>query len=646
MYQVSEEYIEALKKPAKLRRLKGKIGSLNFTQENIISGSFIIDNKCSEDDQVKIGSVYIGQLTAVFTGIDLTGEWYKKKITASEGLQLEDESWEDIPLGVWHVAEAIRGDDGIHVTAYDNMTKFDKKFRLSTYKGYPYDFLYLICDKCNVQLAQTEEEIKSLPNGTLGMVLYPENDIDTYRDLLGWVAQALGCFATIDRQGKLVLRKYKFDVDDVIETTDRYRGSTYADFFTYYTEISLTKIKTGEVISDFEGYDGLTYELGANPLLQKVSEGNTGPLLNILGGLSAIAYTPFKVYRSGCPAYDLGDVVEFPGGNGNDAIGCIMSYQYNYHVEYVIEGFGSNPELNGVKSKEEKQISGLMKSNAVGNQIQYYPYTNVSPYTIHDEYTEIIYFRFGSVEDTVVTFHAEIKLNATAAEEAETVIGNIKYILNNNEVSYTPKETWIEGTHLLHLMYYINVEADKLNILSVRMNTDGQIDINRLDIQACVYGQGLAKADKWDGYILCEDEITPVSFGTTPATVVGFSEQLTAETDIPLGDEYEESIYPVSFGTTPETVIGFEEELYVNKHRLRDYTWGQVRNQVFPAWDEYRENLAYARYDLVYVMDGNNRTEYRCICADGETTTGPFDPTKWEVRTYNTWGDIYYLCAW
>lgn len=583
MYQVSEAYLEALKKPVKIRRLRGKIGSVNFTQDNIISGSFIIDNRCSDDDQVQIGSVYVGQLTAVFTNVEVTG-WYKKKITVSEGLQLEGGTWEDVPLGVWYVAEAVKGDDGIHVTAYDNMTKFDKKFKLQTHSGKAYDFLYLICDKCNVQLAQTEEEIKSLPNGNMNLVLYPENDIDTYRDLLGWVAQTIGCFATIDREGKLSIRHYKSEVDDVMEATDRWRGSTYSDFFSYYTEISLVKIKTGDVISDFEGYDGLTYELGANPLLQKVSEGNTGPLLNILGGLSAIAYTPFKVYRSGCPAYDLGDVVEFDGGNGNGAIGCIMSYQYNYHVEYVIEGFGSNPEMNGVKSKEEKQISGLLRSNSVGNQIQYYPYTNASPYTIRSDYKEIIYFRFGSVEDTVVTFNAEIKLDATAAEDVEKVIGNIKYLFNQNELSYQPKETWIEGTHLLHLLYYINVESNKLNVLSVRMNTDGQINIDRLDIQACIYGQGLARADKWDGYISCEDEIAPITFSTAPEPIA-FAEELSYSTTSPHEIECADSVNVIPFSTAP-VPVPFEEALYVNKGRLKDLTWGEVEDM---TWGEVVE---------------------------------------------------------
>ena len=55
----------------------------------------------------------------------------------------------------------------------------------------------------------TQAEVDALPNGTESLSLYTENDIETWQDFIFWVAQATGTFATMDRQGKLVLRKYE-----------------------------------------------------------------------------------------------------------------------------------------------------------------------------------------------------------------------------------------------------------------------------------------------------------------------------------------------------------------------------------------------------------------------------------------------------
>lgn len=582
MYGVSSAYLEALKKPSKTRRLNGTVGSTSFTDADIVSQSLMIDNKCSEGDQAQIGTVYMGQLSVVFTHIDFpAGEWAQKNITLSESLLLEDGTWEAVPLGTFHVVEANKADDGIHVTAYDNMDKFDKSFTLTSTIGTAYDLVHLICINCGVQMAQTENEIKALPNGTMGFVLNVENDISTYRDLLGWVAQAVGCFATIDRQGKLELRQYGTEIVDFIEPSDRWRGSMFSDFISRYTSVSIVQREKGNVVVKGDEGIGLNYELGANPLMQGISLDL--PLENILGALRDIDSTPFTVYRSGCPAYDLGDRVVFPGGYAHGCEGCIMSYEYNYHVEYKIEAYGMNPALIGAKTKEEKQIDGLMKSNSIANAIQYYLFTNAAPYTIQNTYKDIIKIRFGANKDTIAMFQAEIKLNASVGEEEiESIIGNIRYLYNGTEMDYHPVETWIEGKHLLHLLYFFSVEGSTLNNLVVQLNTDGLININRLDINASVSGQGLVATDAWDGIIEAEDKFSLIPFENEP-TVVSFSENVSLRLQNIIPFNVTDEIEDADLETGPKDVDGYTDAVYLNKGRLRDLTWGTVRGYEWTA---------------------------------------------------------------
>lgn len=589
MYEVSQAYMDALLQPFKVRRLTGTIGAVPFDDGNLVRGAFVVDNQCSEGTEVKIGSVYIGQLQAVFDGIDLTGEWYDKEIRVSEGLRLLDgETYEDVPLGVYHVIEANHAEDGVHVTAYDNMHLLDKSFTLSTTAGTVWDYLLLIASDCGITLGQTEEQIRTLPNGTRAFVLYSENDIETYRDLLSWVAQTCACFATADRQGRIVLRQYGGEAVDAIGISQRWRGASFSDFETYYTGVSVVRLADGTTeYLGAEVDDGLTYNLGSNPLLQGITD-LTPVLREILTGIEAIRYTPFSIDRSGCPAYDLGDAVTFPGGIGRNVTGCIMLCDYTYHSSYTIEGFGANPALSGARSKEDKMIAGLMSRNEVSNSLQFYTFENIQPIEIGNEWKEIIRVRFGSLKSTIVTFQAEIQLTAeTTEEEVEQIIASLAYVYNGNELEYQPTETYIDGDHLLHLLYFFPVEGADINRLSVRMKSDGVISIPRLGIHAAVSGQGLVASTKWDGYIDMEDVVAEVErLATTPTQTDTYGTEVTADlvdvVVVRLSDDAEEA----ALGTVPGTIEPITGTVYINKERLSALTWGDVR---WYTWQDLKD---------------------------------------------------------
>ena len=66
MYSVSDEYKAAMKQQVQRFRMTGTAGDLSFSDENILSGSFHLTNQCSDDTNVSIGSVYIGELKVTF----------------------------------------------------------------------------------------------------------------------------------------------------------------------------------------------------------------------------------------------------------------------------------------------------------------------------------------------------------------------------------------------------------------------------------------------------------------------------------------------------------------------------------------------------------------------------------------------------
>ena len=185
------------------------------------------------------------------------------------GLGLGNGGYEYIPLGVFTVSSAKWSASGVEITAYDNMAKLDRSFASSNLSGTPYELLKLACTSCGLALNMRERDFRSLANGTRILSLYADNDINTWRDCVSWIAQALACNVFADREGKIVLRSYGQDVTDRIDTEHRFTGSTFGDYETRYTGLSVVDIEDQmTVYFSMEVDDGLTYNLGSNPFLQ------------------------------------------------------------------------------------------------------------------------------------------------------------------------------------------------------------------------------------------------------------------------------------------------------------------------------------------------------------------------------------------
>ena len=244
MYEVTDAYKAAMKQPVQRFRMTGTIGKYKFNDDNILSGSFHLTNQCSDDTNISIGSVYIGELKVTLTGIPFVrGTLDDLEIQPVLGLMIADGSFEDIPLGVFHVSAADWGTSGVAITAYDNMARFDKNAAVTEMgTSTLFHFLEAACRSCGVAMGMTDLEVEALPNGTEQLSFYSENDIETWRDVVSWCAQTAGCFATMDRAGRLVLKPYSDTPVDTIDMEHRFAGGKFSDFITRYTGASVVNI--------------------------------------------------------------------------------------------------------------------------------------------------------------------------------------------------------------------------------------------------------------------------------------------------------------------------------------------------------------------------------------------------------------------
>ncbi len=433
MYPVSEAFLRAVQENTRRYYWTGRITTKGgavypFGYEDIVKGSGYISAQCCGSTEIELGTVYAAEMgITLFSQIDrYTLE--DAQVELSYHLRIEGGSYEEVPMGIFEVSEANRTAHCLELKSYDRMLRFEKSFNGFESVGNAWAFLELCCKACGVEMENTQAEIEAMPNGRELLSIYPENDIETYRDVLYFVGQVLGGFFCINRAGRLELRKY--GRLPVMEVQGRHRfSSSFSDFITRYTAVSSTNLRTQTAeYYALEPDDGLTMNLGVNPLLQFGLEETRRQLCeNILHGLSVVKYVPFDSSTIGNPALDLGDVLTFSGGQADgEQMACITSFQCKIGGRQSLKCVGKNPRLAQAKSKNDKNISGLLNQIESG-KIGIHTFTNASAYTVAENNVRIISIEFAAKEETHVQFfgQAVVDVSAVQEERSATASGSI-----------------------------------------------------------------------------------------------------------------------------------------------------------------------------------------------------------------------------
>lgn len=423
MYPVSNDFLQAVQENAREYKWTGKLTTkagivYEIEPEDIVKGSGYVTRACCGNNEIELGSVYASEMKVT---LFLDADRYSLENAIMEffySLKITDGRWETIPMGVFEVSEANRHIKTIELTGYDYMLRFDKTASVDATSGTPFEFLSYACEKCNVELAHTQEEVESMPNGTELLGIYPDGNIETYRDLLFYLAQVLGRVCQINREGRLELIPYGVTPVVVMGAEHRF-SSSYSDFVTRYTAV----YSTNEVDAKSEYYclepdDGLTMNLGINPLLQYgLRNTRENIITNILNSIAVIDYVPFDSDTIGNPALDPMDVIKFIGGHADpDSISCITSVTYKINGKQTLKGVGKNPLFSSAKSKADKNIIGLL-NQVETSKFVICSYENAAEVKVGEEPIRIINVIFASIESTSALFIGNINCEVIAEEE-------------------------------------------------------------------------------------------------------------------------------------------------------------------------------------------------------------------------------------
>ena len=466
MYDVSEKFKSAVKSSNRKSTIYGtlttKAGvSYPLNDNNVIKDSLYITNQIVNNSKLTFGAVYAGECGFVINSTIDRYSLFGATIALNFLISFEDGTDESLPLGVFNVDTPERIGSKIKLTAVDNMSKFDISVNEDV-NGTWYELLKYISDKCEVGLAQTQEELEALHvNATNQNYTIQQDKIDTYRDALSYLCMVVCANATIDNKGKLKIVQYALSACDSNDRTTRLNNCKFSDYTTRYAGVK-ARFFANENYATYTAsnpdIDGLTLDLGDIPIVGGTADSKNVTIKAIMETVTQISYVPATLYIASDPSYELGDMITCNDvNNTSDSVNIyVMEYKYDYRKKETINCYGDNPLLQNIKGKTDKQLSSV-ESQLSAKEMVIINATNAKEITIGQDLKDIVTLNFSVNSDCrpICLFTIPFSID---------VDGYVEFILYNGLVAFenaTYKGYYEKGEHFATFMYLDDVKQNE-----------------------------------------------------------------------------------------------------------------------------------------------------------------------------------------
>ena len=298
------------------------------------------------------------------------------QITAGDALTYyrKDDAGNRTKVGVFYAEKPTRTKrNSYKVTAYDTMSKLDADFsgwlhaNQAQFPKTIWQMVQLACQRAGVALARS-----SLPiNGSYSVQAFYADDL-TCRQIISWAAEAAGCYAHMNADGKLQFLTYADKRSTVKITPDGASSSTayYADSLSYedYTVKAIEKVQIRQSDSDVgviypdSTTATNTYAVQGNLLLTTGTEANLKSVVqNLYNVLKNVTYTPCKVSVPSSSGLACGQIVHVKDARGREFDTYLMSATiFSGKASFESVGSASRESSSAVNSQSYKNLTGKM----------------------------------------------------------------------------------------------------------------------------------------------------------------------------------------------------------------------------------------------------------------------------------------------
>ena len=298
------------------------------------------------------------------------------QITAGDALTYyrQDDAGNRTKVGVFYAEKPTRTKrNSYKVTAYDTMSKLDADFsgwlhaNQAQFPKTIWQLVQLACQRAGVTLASS-----SLPiNGSYSVQAFYADDL-TCRQIISWAAEAAGCYAHMNADGKLQFLTYTDKRSTAKITPDGASNSTayYADSLSYedYTVKAIEKVQIRQSDSDVgviypdSTTATNTYAVQGNLLLTTGTEANLKSVVqNLYNVLKNVTYTPCKVSVPNSSGLACGQIVHVKDARGREFDTYLMSATISSgKASFKSVGSASRKSSSAVNSQSYKNLTGKM----------------------------------------------------------------------------------------------------------------------------------------------------------------------------------------------------------------------------------------------------------------------------------------------
>ena len=285
-----------------------------------------------------------------------------------------DDAGNRTKVGIFYAEKPTRTKrNSYKVTAYDTMSKLDADFSgwlRANQAQFPktiWQLVQLACQRAGVTLAGIILPI----NGSHSVQAFYADNL-TCRQIISWAAEAAGCYAHMNADGKLQFLTYTDKRSTAKITPDGVSNSTayYADSLSYedYTVKAIEKVQIRQSDSDVgviypdSTTATNTYAVQGNLLLTTGTEANLKTVAqNLYNVLKSVTYTPCKVAVPSGSGLACGQIVHVKDARGREFDTYLMSATISSgKASFESVGSASRESSSAVNSQSYKNLTGKM----------------------------------------------------------------------------------------------------------------------------------------------------------------------------------------------------------------------------------------------------------------------------------------------
>ena len=356
-----------------------------ITDDDLVASSVKITKKSVSGASFDIGECYVD--SATFT-INKNINNYKSltgaKVTITIKVNNEDLNLnESVLLGTFRILQdgIKRTNTLLQVTADSYISKFDKSRKRATFTGDLYDLITDSCSKCRVTFGMTESNFRALSaNVAKTYEIKKDSSLKTHRDVVMYIAQLIGGFATTTPEGALIFKNYTSN-NDICNVNDNVIVNYSIGDEVYNLSGLGMSVKENDVYLYREGEDDDSpyfLNLDSNPIIENCTDEEITAIVgNIWNKLIELNLNNFSFEFNGNPLIEVGDIISIPERSletyvascewtyhGKESISCVR-VDKNKRIETQREKKNEN---KASKASKDDRVDELIKKTTTGTK--------------------------------------------------------------------------------------------------------------------------------------------------------------------------------------------------------------------------------------------------------------------------------------